>query len=185
MLFLLILLLPPLEIYSIYFVGSRIGAMNTFFALLLGAVFGAGLIRAQGFYILRRLQAGLSKGEMPTTAVIHSLLMVLAGILLIVPGFVSDIVALVILLPGSRHLLALWLRTKLYQKMKAGTFKFFGGSGMGAPGGQTGAQSWGASGWHPAQWTRSQTSRDVSPQIIDVTPVSSATRREPPEDGSN
>lgn len=131
---------PILEVWVLFKVGERIGLANTFFALLASAVVGIGLIRTQGLFLLRNFQASLAKGETPPKSIFNSLLIFLAGGLFIFPGYISDFIALLLVLPGSRHLIAYFMRRKLAQKMREGSVRFQGfssGFGVGFDGGFT------------------------------------------------
>ena len=163
MLILMILLFPVVEIYSLYWVASRIGIANTFFTLIISALLGAGLIRAQGVFILHRLKEKLARGEVPAAAVLQSLLTFVAGIFFMIPGFVSDIIALILIFPGTRHMLAMWLKVKMLEKIKLGQLKVFSSGVWGK--GQRQQPGFRAS--EPASM------RDVTPTIIDVTPLES------------
>lgn len=172
--FLLILLLPVLEIYVLVKVGSSIGVVNTLFALLAIGVLGAGLAKTQGRYILSRLQANLSRGEVPTTQILQGVLVFIGGILFLIPGFITDVMGLLLVLPGTRHLIAAWMRKSMEKKMAGGQFKVFtsGPFGMGGFGGsfRTGPRG-------PADdYASSDEGRDVTPKVIDVTPISSDSR---------
>ena len=162
---LLLLGFPVLEIWVLFRVGDQIGLANTFFALLASAVFGFGLIRSQGFFLLRNVQASLAKGEMPSKSIFHSILILLAGAFFMFPGYISDFIGLILLLPGSRHVVASLMQRKLEQKMREGSLRFqsFGG---------------GFAGGFGARPRSGASVRDVSPleleqhthDVIDITP---------------
>jgi UPF0716 protein FxsA len=123
---LLFILFPIAEIWTLMAVGSRWGYANVFFAFALSAVIGLGLAKAQGQFLLRKLQANLARGEMPPDAMMHSLLKFLSAVLFIVPGFLSDILAVLLLFPGSRHLFAWWIRKKMATGIGNGSFRVVG-----------------------------------------------------------
>ena len=180
---LLLILFPVLELFVLFRVGAQVGLANTFFALLAAAVFGIGLVRSQGFFLLRNMQASIGRGEVPTKAIFHSLLMFLAGAFFIFPGYISDFIGLILLLPGSRHLVANMMQKKLSEKIAQGKMRFqtFTG-GVGGPfsGGFTAGFGGGSAG--PTTGPRtSDPFRDVTPReldsedfktadIIDITP---------------
>lgn len=169
--FLLIIGFPVLEIYLLFKVGAVIGVANTFFYLLASAVFGIGLIRTQGSFLIQNLQSSLAQGQLPANALLHSLLIFLSGAFFTFPGYISDVIGLVLLIPGSRHLVAYAMKKKLEQKMRDGSMRFAAG-GFG-PGGFSFTSS--------AGFGRG-TMRDVSPleidssskdeehEVIDITP---------------
>ncbi|NCF82513.1 MAG: FxsA family protein, partial [Proteobacteria bacterium] len=91
--FLLLLLfftVPLVEIYVLLEVGGAIGVLPTIAMVVLTAVIGAGLIRAQGLATLGRVQQQLERGELPAVGIIEAALLLVAGALLLTPGFVTD-----------------------------------------------------------------------------------------------
>jgi UPF0716 protein FxsA len=181
MILLLVIGFPILEIYVMIQVGGRIGLMNTLFALVAAGVLGSGLAKAQGRYIQRGLQENLAQGKMPTNQVIHGLLVFVAGVLFLLPGFVSDVIAILLLLPGSRHLIAAMIRHRLERQFSSGKFSIFtsmGGTGMG--GGFAYRGGFGKGSRRPSASASEEDldfGRDVTPKVIDVTPISSTHRQ--------
>lgn len=108
-----ILLLPILEIVGFIVVGDWIGAGPTILLLLLSAVVGTLLVRRQGLATLAGAQGALGRGEPPGEALFAGFCTVVAGILLIVPGFLSDLVGLTLLVPPVRRGLGYWLLSRL------------------------------------------------------------------------
>ncbi len=104
-LLLLFLLVPIVEIYVLVQVGSVIGALPTVAMVVLTAVVGAALIRAQGLSTLARLQRELESGELPALTLIEGAVLLVAGALLLTPGFVTDAIGFACLLPGLRRAL--------------------------------------------------------------------------------
>lgn len=105
--FLLLLLLfftvPLVEIYVLLEVGGVIGALPTIALVVLTAVIGAGLIRAQGLATLGRVQQELERGELPAVGIIEAALLLVAGALLLTPGFITDTIGFLILVPPLRR----------------------------------------------------------------------------------
>jgi UPF0716 protein FxsA len=101
----LLLGLPLAEIFVLILVGNAIGAVATLALVVLAGVLGVWILRRQGLASGRRFRAALEAGELPVAAAFDSACVFLAGILLIVPGFITDLVALVLLLPWVRALL--------------------------------------------------------------------------------
>jgi UPF0716 protein FxsA len=105
-----LLAFPLAEIALLIVVGRAIGVAATLGLLVLAGVIGVGLIRVQGFATLLRVRAALERGEAPTDALFRGACFVAAGLLLILPGFLSDIIALALLaLVPPRNLLKAWL----------------------------------------------------------------------------
>lgn len=99
---LVLLALPFLEIAVFIMVGRVIGVMPTIALVLLSVVAGAALMRWQGFDIVRRMQSEMDAGRVPGEAIAHGAMVMLAGVLLIVPGFITDVVGLALFLPPVR-----------------------------------------------------------------------------------
>lgn len=96
------LVAPLVELAVIISVAGSIGAFNTIGLLILVSLVGAWLARREGAGVLRRIQGALSRGEMPSNEVADGGLILLAGALMIAPGFVSDGLAIILLLPPTR-----------------------------------------------------------------------------------
>ena len=99
---LLFLLTPLAEMYLLIEVGGRIGAWPTMGLVVLTAVIGVALLKRQGLRTLLRAQARLASGEVPAAEVAEGLLLAVAGALLLTPGFATDGVGFLILVPAVR-----------------------------------------------------------------------------------
>lgn len=104
MLPLLLLALPLLEIAGFVLVGSEIGVLSTIGLVLLSAVLGSILLRVQGFGVMTRIRTEMEAGRDPSKELANGAMIVLAGILLVIPGFISDIVGILLFLPPGRAL---------------------------------------------------------------------------------
>ncbi len=102
-LLLLFFTVPLVEIVVLLEVGTVVGVLPTIALVVLTAVIGAGLIRAQGLATLRRVQQELARGELPAVAIIEAALLLVAGALLLTPGFVTDTIGFLILVPPLRR----------------------------------------------------------------------------------
>lgn len=111
-LFLLFVLVPVAEIYVLVTVGSSIGAFPTVALVILTALAGAHLARMQGLSTMMRIRENLDQGFMPAEELLDGVLIFLAGMVLLTPGFLTDIAGLLILLPVTRNLFKQWLRKK-------------------------------------------------------------------------
>lgn len=111
-LFLLFALVPVAEIYVLVSVGGVIGVLPTIALVLLTALAGAHLARLQGLAVMMRIRENLAQGFMPAEELLDGLLIFLAGMTLLTPGFLTDICGLLILLPVTRNIFKRWLRKK-------------------------------------------------------------------------
>jgi UPF0716 protein FxsA len=105
-LFFIILAFPVLEIASLIEMGRFAGLLPTLLLLFLGGAIGLALIRGQSFTMGPRLLNAMREGKSPAAPLAESSFLVFAGLLFMIPGFFSDIIALLLLLPSVRHLLA-------------------------------------------------------------------------------
>lgn len=98
--------LPIIEIAVIIKVGGLIGAWPTVGVIILTAAAGTALVRAQGFQILARAQDSLARGQFPAAEMFEGMNLMVAGLLLLTPGFVTDAFGLVLLIPPFRRAIA-------------------------------------------------------------------------------
>jgi len=104
-LLLLFFTVPLAEIYILIKVGGVIGALPTIALVVLTALAGAALMRAQGFSTLARIRRSLDVGELPAVALLEGAVILAAGALLLTPGFVTDAVGFACLMPPWRRAL--------------------------------------------------------------------------------
>jgi UPF0716 protein FxsA len=107
--FLLVLLVPFFEIYLLLKVGGIIGAFPTIFLVVFTAVLGTWLLRQQGFATFQRLQANLAQGTIPAYEMIEGPIILVGGILLLTPGFITDFIGLACLIPQLRRKIAQYI----------------------------------------------------------------------------
>jgi len=95
-----------LEIFVLVKVGGFLGAWPTISLVILTALIGSALVRSQGLQLVQKLQQRMAAGEMPGQQLIEGLMLVITGVLLVTPGFVTDISGLLLLQPSIRAGLA-------------------------------------------------------------------------------
>jgi len=122
-LFILFVVLPIAEIMLLINVSASIGGWNTFFIVIVTAAFGAYFVRQQGFALIQQIQAKLSSGQAPSTEMAQAMLLLVAGVLLITPGFITDALGFLFTLPFSRAPIASFLMSKVKIK-QAGNVHF-------------------------------------------------------------
>jgi UPF0716 protein FxsA len=116
----LLIAVPLAELWVIVTVAEDIGVLNTIGLLVGVSVLGAWLLKQQGLATWGRLQAAIGRGEMPTKEVTDGALILFGGALLLTPGFITDVVGLVLLVPltraavkrAFRRVLAGWARRR-------------------------------------------------------------------------
>jgi UPF0716 protein FxsA len=114
------IVVPLAELYVIIQVGQAIGALPTIAILLLDSVLGSMLLRAQGRAAWRRFNEALAAGRMPHREVVDGVLVIFGGAFLITPGFITDVVGVVLLLPPTRALVRAWLARRLSRRVSVG-----------------------------------------------------------------
>lgn len=110
---LLLALLPILEVMVLIKMGQAFGFRQTILMLIGVGFLGSVLMRLEGLRVLFNIQTAMNSGEMPAEPMIDGLFIFLAGILLVVPGLLSDIAALALLLPPTRFLLKTWMKSRI------------------------------------------------------------------------
>ncbi len=101
----LILSIPLIEIYLFIKIGSSIGAFNTISLILLTAIVGVAYARYEGFNTLRSGMTQLVKNEVPIYEIVSGAALTFAAILLIIPGFATDCLGLLLIIPITRKLI--------------------------------------------------------------------------------
>ena len=112
-LFLLLLVVPIIEIALFIQVGGFIGLFPTLAIVILTAIAGTILLRSQGTSTLTELQQSVSSGKNPLTLIAHGAMILAAGIFLMTPGFFTDAVGLSLLVPPVRVAIMKWLSTRV------------------------------------------------------------------------
>ncbi|MFT6413013.1 MAG: UPF0716 protein FxsA [Glaciecola sp.] len=124
-LFILFAILPILEIMLLINVSDNIGGWNTFAIVLITAFFGAYFVRREGANTLRDVQLKMAQGQMPGKELSEGLLLLVAGVLLVTPGFITDLVGLLFTIPFTRTPIAAALVTSFLKSGKVqGGFAF-------------------------------------------------------------
>ncbi|WP_276197521.1 FxsA family protein [Ferrimonas senticii] len=130
-LFLLFAVMPIVEIYLLMTVGSVLGALNTVAIVLLTAALGASLVRSQGLSTLMNVQRRLNQGELPGIEIMEGVLLAVAGVLLVTPGFVTDFIGLLLLTPFTRRWFAKAMLARVQVKAANGSAGFGATFGQG------------------------------------------------------
>ena len=107
LLLLLFVAVPLVEIWLLLEVGGVIGAVPTIGLVVLTAVAGAALVRAQGFSTIMQVRRSMEAGEVPAVAIIEGIFLLVAGALLLTPGFLTDAIGFGCLVPPLRRALIL------------------------------------------------------------------------------
>lgn len=111
-LFLLFAILPIIEIALLINVGESIGGWNTVAIVIITAFFGAHLVRQQGLTTMMLARQKMQQGQLPGQEMAEGLLLLIAGVLLVTPGFITDIIGFLFALPLTRPALARAMMTQ-------------------------------------------------------------------------
>src|ERR687886_1506336 len=133
LLVLLFIVVPIVELFVIIQVGEAIGVLPTIALLIADSVLGSMLMRSQGRAAWRRFNAAIREGRIPHREVLDGVLVIFGGALLLTPGFVTDILGVILLLPPTRAVVRSVLGRRLLPRLVVG-----GIGGLGGPGGPGG-----------------------------------------------
>ncbi len=122
-LFLLFAVVPLVELYILIKIGGAIGALNTILLVILTALLGAVLARLEGLRTLTQISDSLSQGLVPAEELVDAFLIFGGGILLLTPGVLTDLFALVLLIPITRTYFKRWLRRKFDRMVASGNVR--------------------------------------------------------------
>ena len=111
-------LIPVVEIYLLIEVGGVIGALNTVALVIATGFAGAYLAHLQGMQTMMQVKISLQEGVMPAEQLLDALLIFVAGIVLLTPGFITDAAGLLLLIPQSRNNFKRFLKYKFDQWIK-------------------------------------------------------------------
>lgn len=110
--------IPLIEIYLFIKIGSQIGAFTTLLLILITAVVGVAYARYEGFNTLKSGVRQLIKNEMPLYEMLSGATLAFAAFLLIIPGFATDLIGILLIVPFTRRLILGWFINKKIKKNK-------------------------------------------------------------------
>ena len=112
-LFLAFTTIPLVEIYLLIHIGSVFGVFTSIALVFFTGLLGAYLARIQGIKTLFKIQESIKEGRMPSGELLEALLIVAAGIVLLTPGFLTDTIGFLLLLPNIREIVKSWVQSKI------------------------------------------------------------------------
>ena len=116
--FILMFLMPFLEIFLIIEIGQHFGAMKTIIMILATAILGAVLVRIEGLSTLSRIKNSVQRGELPTIELISGGILIISAVVLLTPGFITDVLGLVLMSPSLRSRMASIVALKFFVRQK-------------------------------------------------------------------
>ena len=112
-LFLAFTIIPVVEIYLLIQIGTIFGALTSIALVIVTGFLGAYLARIQGLQTLFRIQKSLHEGQMPSSELLDALLIGIAGLVLLTPGFLTDAFGFLLLIPNTRTAIKQWLHRQI------------------------------------------------------------------------
>ncbi len=125
-LLLLFTLIPLFELYILIKIGSYFGIFTTILIVIGTGVLGAYLTKQQGFLVWLRIRNEMGQGRFPANELLDGLLLLIAGVVLLTPGLLTDIMGFILLFPVSQHAIREWMKKKLSDMMQNGQVRFSG-----------------------------------------------------------
>ena len=116
-------IVPLVELFILIKIGGHIGALNTILLVIFTVLLGAMLVRMEGLRTLRQIQSSLAQGQLPAEELIDGVLIFVGGILLVTPGVLTDLCALILLLPYTRMHFKRWLRRRFDRMVASGNVR--------------------------------------------------------------
>lgn len=130
-LLLLFIGIPLLDIATVVLLGKVIGFGGTIAFVIVCGLVGTALARSQGAHVWGAIQRDLAEGRPPSYGLLDGLMVLIAGVLLITPGFLTDIAGLLLLLPPVREVVKYHIRVRLERALADGTLRMGPGGGWG------------------------------------------------------
>lgn len=119
-LFLIFVLVPVIELTLLIEIGSVIGTMNTIAIILLTAVIGAYMVKLEGLGVMSRIQQNMNEGVFPAEELINGMMILIAGVLLLTPGFFTDVIGFLMVFPVTRNIIKKIARRIIEKKLSSG-----------------------------------------------------------------
>jgi UPF0716 family protein affecting phage T7 exclusion len=151
---LLILIFPFAEFYVFYRFIDAYSFLDALLLVVLSSLAGVLIMKSQGKAALALFQQNLAQGKLPATKILHRSVIVVGGLLLFIPGIISDVLGILCILPGSRHLIVFYLKLMFAKGLLKGQVFVSGFASR-------------AGGFDQSSKTREE--RDV--QVVDIEPI--------------
>ncbi|PLX79839.1 MAG: membrane protein FxsA [Desulfuromonas sp.] len=119
--FFILIFVPILEIYTLIQIGGLLGVWATIALVVLTGIAGTLLLRTQGIDVLREIQEEMNGGRLPAEQLLDGAMILAGGLVLLTPGFWTDLCGFFLLVPTTRRIIKGWLRIWLEQHLRSGT----------------------------------------------------------------
>lgn len=120
--FLLLIIIPALEVGLLILSGNTLGIWPTVFLIILTGIVGAWLARKQGMKTLQAAQQEMNLGMVPGEAILDGLCILVGGVVLLTPGFITDTIGFLLLIPPSRKIVKAWMKKGIQRMINNGQF---------------------------------------------------------------
>ena len=161
LLLVIFVLVPVIELNVLISVGESLGSWTTVGLVFFTAIVGVSLVRSQGISTLMQVQQKLSRGEAPGQEIVEGMMLAVAGLLLLIPGFVTDFIGLLLLTPFTRIPVAGFLYKRMQVKVAAnGGFQ----AGFGPGGPQAGSNPFDQSSFGQSSFGESNSTHHKNPE---------------------
>ena len=124
------------EMSAFIFIGGEIGGLLTLLGVFVTAIVGIALLKRQGLSVLSRIQSDMAKGRAPVTSIADSISLAVGGALMLIPGYVTDAIGLLLFVPGIRTLAGVYLLQWIASSKRFTGFTSFRGGSFGGTGAQ-------------------------------------------------
>ena len=115
------------EMSAFIFIGSEIGGLSTLLGIFVTAIIGLSLLKNQGGMVVAKIRTDLAQGRAPVGSIADSLSLAVGGILILIPGYVSDTVGILLFIPGVRKIAGAWILHHLVMNNRFRGFVHVGG----------------------------------------------------------
>ena len=122
-LLMLFIVVPATELVLLIEVGRQIGTINTLLLIVATGVLGASLAGRQGVGVVRKIQTEMASGHLPGDAIFDGLLILIAGIVLMTPGILTDIAGFLCLIPATRRAIKAIIIRRMEAAVQGGSFR--------------------------------------------------------------
>lgn len=122
-LIILFTVIPAIELYLFILIGGEIGALNTVGVIIISGIVGAWLAKIQGLHVIWSIQRQLQRGKAPAKEMVDGLIVIIGAVFLITPGFLTDVLGLAMIMPGSRRLFGNIVKFMIFRALSKGSFK--------------------------------------------------------------
>jgi len=123
-LLMLFTIVPVVELYILVKVGQEIGTMNTVALVIITGIAGASFAKSQGAQIISKIRSAITQGQMPGSELLQGAMILAGGILLLTPGFLTDLLGLSMLIPFTRKLYADMTLAYFKKKFQTGQWHY-------------------------------------------------------------